>query len=70
MSKQALTIIIVTFITMLGWVSFEIYHSSVTTTIDPKFKNISALSNFFDSETLDDVESKQTYDIYDPFLID
>jgi len=70
MSKQALTITILTFITVLGWIGFEIFHSSTTTTIDPEYKNIKTIDDFLDEKTLDDVEARQSYELYNPFEIE
>lgn len=67
MQRQTLTILVATFITVIGWIGFEIYHSATRTTLPPEYQAIKPIENFLDSDTLDDIESRQIYELYRPF---
>lgn len=67
MSRQTLTVLIATFITVIGWIGFEIYHSATETTLPPEYQAIKPIENFLDLDTLDDIEARQAYELYRPF---
>lgn len=67
MPKDVLTVLIVTFVTVLGWIGFEIYHSATETTIPTEYSNIMPIDDYLDIETLDRIDARQVQELYHPF---
>lgn len=52
-SKQALILSILTFITVLAWIGFDVYHTLTSTTIKPVEQEIiKELNPKFDTQTI------------------
>ena len=69
MSKDILTILITTFLTVLGWIGFDIYHSAVDTTIPAEYSRIEPIEDYLDIEMLDVIEARQPLELYHPFEV-
>jgi len=69
MSKDVLTILIVTFLTVVGWIAFEIYHSAVDTTIPAEYSRIQPIEDSLDTEMLDIIDARQVQELYHPFEV-
>lgn len=67
MSKDILTILIVTFITVIGWVGFDLFHAATDTTIPAEYANIKPISDEINTDVLDVIDARQSQELYNPF---
>lgn len=67
MGKDLLSILIITFVTVVGWIAFEIYHSATESQIPSEYRNIKPIEDELDIDILDEIDTKQQYQLYKPF---
>lgn len=58
-SKQILFLSILTFVTVLAWIAFDLYHAVTTSTISPVQENqIKPLESKFDTQVILDLKKR------------
>jgi len=58
--KDALLLSITTFITIVAWIGFNIYHATVTSTIPESLqKKVQPIEGKFDTEVIESVKKRQ-----------
>lgn len=69
MGKTTIGVLVFSFITVVGWVGFEIYHAQEETDYPAEYQEIKTMDNYFDLEILEKVDSRRNNDLYNPFEI-
>jgi len=65
-----LLLIVVVLATVASWVGSSIYHSLADNPLPSDYQNIEPIEAGLDEETLEDINQRQVYEVYNPLTAD
>ena len=67
MSKMTMGVLVLTLITVIGWIGLEIYHAQRVVDYPAEYTNVEVMDPYFDVEILEKVDAKKDNNLYNPF---